>query len=266
LRALDFTTRRGDSANNHWVIGNNILNSSGIPVSGLPSWSSYQGWQGVITYQIVVPDLNVGSSPKVGRVFIDKLECIAADNQQACSTTSLGGIISSTGTNTISGVSGGSASGGVELDPISTSGGFPVYDFFGPLSLTLSNFSIGLTSQCPDFGASGVMLDVGSFVLFSYVSNYIGNGAWQQRDPVHNPSDATYGGYLSMSIDPAYKRAICGLGAQPYSARKWNIGLPQPIIIGKGQALHVGMAYISLSGTSSMSTVMFARARVREID
>jgi hypothetical protein len=269
---IDFT-RQDRKPANHWVIGATGLNSTHHQAS-LSSWNSFQAWTNLITYQIVyVPRKTLKpGNPLVQRVLIDKLECVAADIQSLCPAPTITGTISSS-SNTISGSSGGSSTGGIELDPISVSGGYPVYDLYGLMDLSLTGSSITLQGLCPDAGSGGISIDVASFMLFSYVSydlnndDNLGASQWQERDPVHNPNDAAYSDYLSMSIDPFYKRGVCGWSSQPYSARKWSINLPNPIIIGPGQALHVAMACtLAGTGTTSMTTVFFARARVREME
>jgi hypothetical protein len=196
---------------------------------------------------VAIPKSGIATTgqPSPHRIRINKIEVSIGDYQSLCGGAVVAGSLNPH--------SGGYPSG-PELDPISVSGGYPVYDFFGPIPFTMG-------VQCPDEADVAFCTDVAAAMIFAYVAPELKvANTWLTRDPVAFNDDAIRGDYLFLEVDPVYKRGYCGI-EQPFSGRVWRKVFNQPIIIGSGQALHVGFSCLPLV-TGNVSVYSFIRAHV----
>jgi hypothetical protein len=229
-RAFDYTSG-GLRPRERWVLGGSILDPTGLLIPG-----PYLTWAGPsvtlgtaapsYTWQPVVLKPGVNGAPSPGRVLIDRIEGNIQDVTDVCgspvptwSTETSGSIVSAADSDWVS-------------DPISVSGGYPVYGTHGTLSFSSTTSGSFSVSVCPCGSGFISRLTIGVYV--SQLNSK--TGLWSILDPNVTPTDAIRD-YESL-ISDSYHLPYTPLSV-PYSGRSWPVVLPRPIIIGPGQALHV---------------------------
>jgi len=251
-KVLDFTRPRRSNPASHWVVGSTGLNPSTGHQLSVSSWGGLLSFP-IQIWQIVALPASVESSgqPTTKRCLIERIEVAIGDaGSDMCPGTGFSGSLTP------------HSSGypnGPELDPISVSGGYPVYDFFGPIPFTA-------TVQCPDETSETIPTKMTGVIMYAYMAPQVGPpsaNVWVLRNPAGS-DDACRDDYLWMDIDPVYNEAYCGLEA-PVSGRVWRRIYDTPVIIGSGQSLCVTMALGSITvATATMLCGVFVRTHVRQ--
>jgi hypothetical protein len=266
-----------------WIISNSIIQSetSNAPLSS-PTWNNGYLTQAIergflMTYQaVVVPPVAGGlPSPQLGSVLITDIECNIFDVtpfQTACTSetgsitpaspgsvvvpsyaTALTANSTPTGTDAVVGTPTALLwTALITRSPDSIVGRWLNDSFSEVLNLPTLNT---LNHAC--FGGSFQQ----TVAISLYVSQFNSStGFWDVRD-ILLESNALRPDILDYAID-VYRPPYL---AYPYASRKWTVSLPYPIIIGKGQALHVSLSTISPSFVNPVYVQAYIRTLVKRV-
>jgi len=209
----------------------------------LPSDSFFLTPGQVTTLQLLAIPSTVVSGVPARRVLIERLGGCGPsqyDIQSGEPSTSVGRGVSA--------ASQASSAGSVGV--VGQSSAAPLSQLVAQGGMGTIGTATSLGVVCPPNMTNHAADEIFGFMTCLYVANEIfvgGVANWTTKDPVNILVDARYGDYLHLRVDAYVGLAYCGLG-QPFSSWKHDIRLPEPIIIGSGQALHLGIACL---GTNS---------------
>jgi len=265
-----------------WIISNSIIQSqtSSAPLSS-PTWNNTFESQAIIpgfltTYQaVVLPPVADTSSPQLGSVLITDIECNIFDVtplQTACSSD--GGTISAASLGTI-GVPSYNTSvteTTTQVTPNAVVGTPTIIPWTAGIAGgvdsttgTLTNDAFSESLNLPTLNTVSHSCFGGSFQQTVAISLYVSQfnsvtGYWDVRD-ILLESNALRPDILDYAID-VFKAPYL---AYNYASRRWSVSLPYPIIIGKGQALHVSLSSISPAFPQPVYLQAYIRTLVKRV-
>lgn len=251
-------------SSSHWVVGNKYLahnntyfNTQSVGSSWNTAYTVTPGQ--VITIQLVY----LGSSSvttagmPVRRVLIERLG--------GCRDSSSSGFTSAGD----SASGGGGSSGGGSVGVVALSSTNPTSQLVAQGGGGTIGTATSLGLICPPNMSAHNADEVGGFATFLYVGTEhqnAGTTVWNIRDPVNVLADSCYADYLHLNIDSFFLLGYCGLG-QPFSAWRHVIDLPEPIIIGSGQSLNLGITCAQTDpNLDSFQVFLFVRALIRALE
>jgi hypothetical protein len=266
-----------------WIISNSIIQSetSNAPLPS-PTWNNGYLTQAIepgflMTYQaVVLPPVADGyPSPQLGSVLITDIECNIFDVtpfQTACTSesgsitpASPGSVVVPSFTTTLTATSTPTLPDPVVATPT-------IIPWTGTIARQPSSVVGSLVSDSssdvlnlPTLNTLNHACFGGSFQQTVAISLYVSQfnsstGFWDVRDILLD-SNALRSDILDYAID-VYRPPYL---AYSYASRKWTVSLPYPIIIGKGQALHVSLSTVSPSFANPVYLQAYIRTLVKRV-